>query len=376
MDLRSYSPDQEWRLETLLAGLPCLVPDQASGNRVERLTTLTSARRLGDLCFLSEPRRLKEILELPLGVSCLLAPELARLTRDRAGNSSPQATLIETKDPKQIWCAIVERILAIKEQQLEHYIADSAIIDSSARLHSPVHIGACSVIAEGVEIGAGSIIDSHCVIEKNVKIGERCRISAKVFIANSIIEDEVWLHQACVIGGQDFGIMRDTQNIPYNFPQLGGVRIGRGSQIFMASSIGGGTLDDTIIGEHVRIGCQSIIAHNCQIGDYSILSSRAALSGSTRIGQYVTAGACIGTGQGVVIKDRVAVGGLCSFWPNVTLHEGVQLMNGSTVKHDLRGEGKIFFGNPAIPLREELHRRKKIDRLLQEQQNKPNKNSA
>ncbi len=369
MDLRSYSPEQEWTLERLLAGLAALVPEKVASHRVERLVALTSARETGDLCFLSEPRRLKEIIELPAGVSCLIAPEQAKLARKRAGDTAPQAklkaTLIEVGEPKQVWCEIVERILANEQQPPKHYIDPTAIIASSARLHSPVRIGAYSVIGEGVEIGAGSIVASHCVIEKRVKIAERCRIASRVFIANSVIEQQVVLHEACVIGGQDFGIIRDQQNSPCNFPQLGGVYIGRASQIFMATTIGRGALDDTKIGEQVRIGCQSMIAHNCEIGDYSIVSSRAALSGSTRIGRYVTIGAAMETAQNVLIKDMVGIGGQCSFWPNVTLHEGVQLMNGSTVKHDLRGEGKIFFGNPAIPIRKELHRRRKIDRLLE-----------
>ena len=367
MDLRSYSPKQEWKLGGLLDGLSVAVPESIAGNRVERLKTLNSAKKQGDLCFLSEPRRLQEVLELPQGVACLIAPEQAKLAREKAANSTLPATLLEVKEPKQVWGEIVGRILASVKQTLEHYIHPTAIIDRRAMLQAPVHIGAFCVIAEGVSIGAGCKVDSHCVIEKNVKIAEKCTIAARVFIANCIIDDEVIIHEACVIGAQDFGIIRDQKNIPQNFPQIGGVRIGRASQIFTGTTIGRGALDDTVIGKHVRIGCQSMIAHNCQIGDYSIVSSRAALSGSTRIGKYVTTGAAMETAQNVVLEDRVGVGGQCSFWPNVTLHQGVQLVNGSTVKNSLRGEGKIFFGNPARPLREELHRRKKIDRLLEKQ---------
>ena len=360
MDLCSSSANQQWSLEHLLSGLGCRLPSKCNSLQVRKLVTLTNARGAGDLCFLSEPRRLKELLKLPSNVLCLLSPDHARLARARG----TKALLIETQEPKQVWCMIIQRVFGAYDEPIDHCIHPSAIIANGVHLHKPLQIGAYSIIAEGVHIGAGTRIESHCVLEKDVKIGERCHIAARVFIAHSKIDDEVTVHEDCLIGGQDFGIMRDKKNVPYNFPQLGKVVIGKASQIFMATTIGRGTLDDTTIGKHVRIGCKSLIAHNCEIGDYTIISSRCALSGSTRIGRYVTTGAAMETAQNVTLKDRVGIGGQCSFWPNVTLSEGVQLMNGSTVKHNLQGDGKIFFGNPAIPLREELHRRKKIDSMV------------
>ena len=378
MDLPCADDGKARTLATLLEGIPCKLPSDASdkahdypqGYPIARLVSLTSAREAGDLCFFGDPKLFSYLLALPSDVLCLISKDHAQLARARG----VKAVLVEVEDAKQTWRLMVEKLLP-DDPPHEQAIHPTAIVGAGAVLHEPVSIGAYSVIEDGVEIGAGTRIESHCLVRADTRtgtrtgrrtcthLGKRCRVGAGSVIANAWLADGVVVHEHCIIGGKEFGVMRDEQNIPRTFPQLGRVVIGAYSEIFKSTTIGRGALEDTRIGSFVKIGCLSLISHNCDVGDYTILSPRCTLSGATRIGRYMTAGGGMTTGQGVEIGDRVGVGGKCTFWPNISVGDGVQIMNGSFVERSLRGEGVVFFGRPARPMREELRRRKKIDRL-------------
>ena len=364
MDLPCATDGKAWTLSRLLEGvcyaLPSEKPDKAHEHPIRRLVALTRAREAGDLCFFADPKLFPQLLSLPSAVFCLVSKDHAQLARARGA----KAAMVEVEDAKQVWRKMVEKVfpdLTVRE----HTLHPTAVRGEGVVLHEPVSVGAYSVLEDGVEIGAGSIIESHCLVRTGTRIGAGCRIGTGSVIAHADIGDGVVVHEHCAIGGKEFGIVRDERHIPRAFPQLGRVVIGDASEIFKCTTIGRGALEDTTIGKHVKIGCNSMISHNCHIGDCTILSPHCGLAGSTRIGRYVTVGAGMEVGQGVVIGDRVGIGGKCAFWPNIVIGEGVQIMNGSFVERSLKGDGAIFFGRPARPLRDELHRRKKIDKLTE-----------
>ena len=55
-------------------------------------------------------------------------------------------------------------------------IHDTAIIDPSARLHDSVQVGPWTLIGPNVEIGEGSVVESHVVIKGPTRIGARNHI--------------------------------------------------------------------------------------------------------------------------------------------------------------------------------------------------------
>src|SRR5512137_802242 len=57
-------------------------------------------------------------------------------------------------------------------------IHSTAIISPDARLAEGVEVGAYSVIGPGVTIGKNTILGSHVVIEQDTDIGDECRISS------------------------------------------------------------------------------------------------------------------------------------------------------------------------------------------------------
>lgn len=59
---------------------------------------------------------------------------------------------------------------------MEQVIDPRAIIDPTVVLGDNVHVGAWSVIGEGVRIGDNTVIGTHVVIEAGTAVGSNCQI--------------------------------------------------------------------------------------------------------------------------------------------------------------------------------------------------------
>ena len=171
-----------------------------------------------------------------------------------------------------------------------------------------------ATIAEDAEIGKDAVIGPQAVLEPGTRIGEGARIGAGCYIgsgssvgAGSLLYPNVTLyhgvtvgqraiiHSGAVIGGDGFGFASDRGK-SIKVHQLGGVRIGDDVEIGACSSIDRGALDDTVIGDGVKLDSQVQVGHNCRIGDHSILCGCSGLAGSVTLGEYCI----IGGGAGVV----------------------------------------------------------------------------
>ena len=88
---------------------------------------------------------------------------------------------------------------------------------------------------------------------------------------------------------------------------LGKVVINNDVEIGSNCTIDRGTLDDTIIGENVKLDDQVHIAHNCKIGKSTIMGANATIGGSTIIGKNCMIGGLCGVADNLVITDGVTV---------------------------------------------------------------------
>ena len=96
-----------------------------------------------------------------------------------------------------------------------------------------------------------------------------------VCIDCSIIGNNVTISQNTVIGKNGFGFHSGSPNSNIFF-HIGAVKIGNDVFIGSNCNVDRGHIDNTIIGDFVRIDNQVHIAHNCQIGKNSILAGKSA----------------------------------------------------------------------------------------------------
>ncbi len=177
-------------------------------------------------------------------------------------------------------------------------------IHSSAVIHPGAHIAAGAAIAEFVSIGANAVIGegvsigAGTVIGEGVSIGAGTRIAAHVTVyAHCAIGARAIVHSGVVIGADGFGFAPDFSADAGSWvkiPQTGRVLIGDDCEIGANTTIDRGAIDDTVIGNDVKLDNQIQIGHNCTIGDHTIISGCVGIAGSAKIGRRVMIGGAAG----------------------------------------------------------------------------------
>lgn len=166
------------------------------------------------------------------------------------------------------------------------------------------------------------------------EIGRDCLIDYSAKVYNAVIGDRVWIGPDVVIGGQGFGFVIDTTNgRVVKMPQLGRVIIGDDVELCANTTIARGALDDTVIGNQVKVDQNVHIAHGVTIGEGTLVMASAMIAGSTKIGRYCW----IGPGTNIINK--------------VTIGDFAMTGIGANVVRDVEPNALVV-GNPAKKLRD------------------------
>jgi UDP-3-O-[3-hydroxymyristoyl] glucosamine N-acyltransferase len=206
-----------------------------------------------------------------------------------------------------------------------------AQVDASVRLDASAQIDAFAVVGERAEIGAGVRIGPHCVVAAGVSIGAGTRLHAHVTIYEGcILGARCLVHSGVVIGADGFGHAPDDGRW-VKIPQVGGVRIGDDVEIGANTTIDRGALDDTVLGEGVKLDNQIQVGHNCVIGAHTVVAGCTGISGSAKIGRHCI----IGGGVGIV--------------GHVELCDGVTISGFSLVTKSILQPGTYTSGSPLMP---------------------------
>lgn len=152
-------------------------------------------------------------------------------------------------------------------------------------------VGAQVSIGAGCAIGAGCIIGAGCALGDGVTLGAGSRLYPRVTIYDGcVIGARALIHSGVVIGADGFGFAPDGQGNWVKIAQTGRVIIGDDVEIGANTTIDRGALEDTIIGNGVKLDNQIQIGHNVRIGDGCALAGCVGIAGSTVIGRRCTFG--------------------------------------------------------------------------------------
>ncbi|MEA3553537.1 MAG: UDP-3-O-(3-hydroxymyristoyl)glucosamine N-acyltransferase [Campylobacterota bacterium] len=159
-------------------------------------------------------------------------------------------------------------------------------------------IGLNCTIMPNVSIGYNSTIGDNCTIMAgafigdNVTIGDNCTIYPNVTIYRDCkLGDDVMIHAGTVIGSDGFGFANTSTGKYIKIYQNGNVTIGSDVEIGSNTSIDRAAFKSTIIEDGVRIDNLVHIAHNCKIGNGSIITGQCGFAGSSILNEYVIVGA-------------------------------------------------------------------------------------
>jgi UDP-3-O-[3-hydroxymyristoyl] glucosamine N-acyltransferase len=274
---------------------------------VARVATLSSARA-GEIAFLTNPRYRRQLRTT--GASAVIVPPafagdtvLPRIVHDNAYACYARvAALLNPpagRPPGIQPSAGVHRALPETAR-----IGENGVIGENAVIGENVTLYPGCVIGEGVSIGDDSVLYPNVVVYRDCVIGRRAVV-----------------HAGAVIGSDGFGFAREGERW-VKIPQLGRVVIGDDVEIGANTSIDRGALDDTVIGDGVKLDNQIQIAHNVVVGEHTAMAGCVGIAGSTRIGRCCTVG-----GAGMIVG-------------HLELADGVHVSAGTMVTKSLRQPGQ------------------------------------
>ena len=186
----------------------------------------------------------------------------------------------------------------------------SAVIDPSARLAAGVSVGPHVVIDAEAELGEQVVVGAGTVIGARTVIGSQSVIRPRVTLSHDVV-----LGQRChilsgaVIGSDGFGFANE-KGVWHRIAQLGRVVLGNDVEVGANTTIDRGALDDTVIGNGVKLDNLIQIAHNVQIGDHSAMAAMVGIAGSTRIGRHCVFGGASGVAGHLNVADQVHLTGM------------------------------------------------------------------
>jgi UDP-3-O-[3-hydroxymyristoyl] glucosamine N-acyltransferase len=253
------------------------------------------------------------------------------------------------------------KVILIKKDDLKYWAKDYILVDNpylafskiatlfseldeveKKTIHESVVFGNNSKPGENNDIGAHSVIRDNCLLGKSIQIGSNVSIGDNVVIgsntiihSNVTIESNVKVGADCVffsgarIGTDGFGYAPDDDGSWSKIPQTGGVIIEDNVHIGANTTIDCGAIDNTIIKFGVKIDNLVHIAHNCVIGENTIIAAMAGFAGSSKIG------------KGCMIGGGARIG------PNISIADKTVISPTTPIARSIKKEGQRFTG--AIP---------------------------
>ena len=238
-------------------------------------------------------------------------------------------TLIKVKDAYQSFARLLEFYNHLKNDKTG--TEDPVFVGDDVSLGKDIYLGAFSYIGKGTKIEDGVKIFPNTYIGDEVVIGEGsviypgCKIYSDTRIGKKCI-----IHAGVVIGADGFGFAPNQENEYNKVAQIGNVIVEDFVEIGANTCVDRATLGSTIIRKGTKLDNLIQIAHNCEIGENTVIAAQTGIAGSTKIGKRVMIGGQVGVVGHLDIADEV----------KIAAQSGV----GSSVKD----EGAILQGSPSI----------------------------
>lgn len=160
-------------------------------------------------------------------------------------------------------------------------IHPTAIVSPKAILAEGVSVGAYSIVEDDVEIGANTLVQPRVFIGNGARIGA----NAKIFIGAvvSMIPQDLKFkgeNSLTVIG--DATVIREYATVHRGTGENGKTIVGSNCLVMAYVHLA----HDVIVGDHVIISNATQVAGHCQIGDHATIGGICGIHQFTRIGKH------------------------------------------------------------------------------------------
>ena len=292
-----------------------MINGRVEGNPDAKINTFAKIEegQEGAISFLSNPKYTPYIYETKSSV--VLVNEDLELTQ------SVSCTLIRVKNAYESVAKLLQLYASMMPQKTG--IDPLAFVSKSAKIGENVYIAPFAYIGDNVTIGDGTRIFPHVTIYDGCKIGKN-----------------VTIHAGSVIGADGFGFAPNQEGYD-KIPQIGIVVIEDNVEIGANTCVDRSTMGQTIIHKGVKLDNLIQVAHNCEIGENTVMSAQVGMAGSTKIGAWCMVGGQAGFSGHIKIADKTFVGAQSGVISN-TKGNGEQLIGAPAI------DPKIFFKAQAV----------------------------
>ncbi len=238
------------------------------------------------------------------------------------------ATLIRVESADVAFARLLEVYNQIKNDKKG--ISKLSSISDSATLGENVYVGDFSVIGENVVIGNNVKIHPQVFIGDNTVIAGNTILfpGVKIYSDNKIGRNCI-LHAGTIVGSDGFRFnQQDGKNV--KVPQIGNVIIEDDVETGANCTIDRATFGSTIIRQGVKLDNLVHVAHNVEIGEYTVIAAGTGIAGSVKVG------------KNCMISGHVSMTG------HITIADGTILGGATGVSKSLTKPGQAYLGVPAL----------------------------
>ena len=206
-----------------------------------------------------------------------------------------------------------------------------ACVAPGAKLGKDVSVGPFAVVEDGAEIGDGTVLYPQTYVGYGAKIGKGCILYPFAMVREHCrLGDRVILHGGAAIGADGFGYDVDAQGVRTKIPQLGIVVLEDDVEIGANTTIDRARFGETRVGKGTKIDNLVQIAHNCVIGEHSVMCAQSGMAGTCTLGKRVICAGQAGLAGHLSIGDDTVIGAQAG------------------VPKSLPGR-QMYLGSPALP---------------------------
>lgn len=248
---------------------------------IDRLGPLETADAQ-TISFLANPRYQAQLALTQAGC-VIVGPALADLAAARG------AALV-CPDPYHAFARLTQWWAARTRRPPAPGVHPTAVVEEGAIIAADASVGPLCVVGRGARIAPGAVIGPQCQVGEEASVGAGTWLKARVLLSDACrIGERGIVHGGAVIGADGFGFAPHEGRWD-KIEQLGAVRIGDNVEIGANTCIDRGALDDTVLGDGVKLDNLVQIGHNVRIGDHTAFAGCVGVAGSARIGRHCTAG--------------------------------------------------------------------------------------
>ncbi|AFY59823.1 UDP-3-O-(3-hydroxymyristoyl)glucosamine N-acyltransferase [Synechococcus sp. PCC 6312] len=250
-----------------------------------------------DITFLANPKYAHKLQDCQAG---------AILVNEDFEAPAP-CPLLRVKHPYLAFAQAIE--LFYPPTPLPTQIHPTAVIGQNVRFGQDVAIGAYVVIGDNVVIGDRVTVHPHCVIYQGASLGDDTLLHSHVVIREQVkLGNQVIIQNGVVIGADGYGFVTLPNGQHHKIPQVGTVVIEDQVEIQANTTIDRATLGETRLGKGTKVDNLVQIAHNCTVGQHSLLCGQVGLAGSTQVGNHVVLAGQVGAAGHLSIGDGTMAG--------------------------------------------------------------------